>query len=120
MHRTTSAAIQGQLGVVNSRVAVPARVATSLAHLRAAPSSRRADRRGPVQTVAWGGLKKLGLQKPSWLPDFGASKRKQLLLTFFSGIDRQRYEDLLAPDFLQVEEGMRHIKSYGREGGQKL
>lgn len=45
--------------------------------------ARRAAGRGALPVVAWGVLRKLGLQKPSFLPDFGREKRCALLLDVF-------------------------------------
>lgn len=41
--------------------------------------------RGALPILAWGALRKLGLQQPSFLPDFGREKRRALLLEVFGG-----------------------------------
>ena len=55
--------------------------------LPAAPSPRRAAR---LSVHAFQFMKRLGVKKPAWLPDFGKDKRKALLEHFFaSPISRQ-------------------------------
>lgn len=44
-------------------------------------------------------MKRLGLKKPSFLPDFGQEKRKAVLDRFFGPVDSQVYEELLDPGF---------------------
>ncbi|KAL4543663.1 hypothetical protein Ndes2437B_g01481 [Nannochloris sp. 'desiccata'] len=66
------------------------------------------QRRSTLQVVSWSFFKKLGLEKPSWLPDFGRPRRQRLLERFFGSIDRPTYEELLAQNFVMVEESDPH------------
>lgn len=73
----------------------------------------------PTRTIyAWGFFKEnLGLQKPSWLPDFSLHRRQSTLLKFFKNPpDREVYEDILHPDFKM------HVgnETYSRQGILKV
>ena len=98
--------------ILSSRISnrhIAQRSAHSLGHLRG---------RKPLQVVSWGFLKKFGLKKPTWLPDFGLKKRQALLQRFLGPIDRSVYEELLSPDFVMVEEGIVE-RRYSREGKKR-
>ena len=79
-------------------------------------SHQRQSRNNTVNVFSWSFFKKLGLQKPSFLPDFGRAKRQQLLDRFFGGIDRRTYEELLAPNFTMVDESDDSHRKFSKQG----
>jgi len=77
--------------------------------------SQQRKRNNTLQVVSWSFFKKLGLQKPAWLPDFGQPRRQRVLERFFGSIDRPTYEELLAPNFIMVEESDPH-RTFSKQG----
>lgn len=96
----------------------PAGVTPAFAADARASALRRPTCSLAAPVLAWSFFKKLGLKKPAFLPDFGLKKRRALLQRFYGPIDRRVYEELLAPDFLMVEEGGggHPTRTFTREG----
>ncbi|KAL6779658.1 hypothetical protein ACKKBG_A13205 [Auxenochlorella protothecoides x Auxenochlorella symbiontica] len=67
--------------------------------VRTAPPRTRPAARTGLKIYQFGFLKKLGLEKPEFLPDFGAPKRKLLLEGFFSSINQDVLANTLSDDF---------------------
>lgn len=62
-------------------------------------STQRPARSTAVAPVAFKFMKKLGLQKPAFLPDFGLDKRKAVLDKFYTTFDRPGLNEVIADDF---------------------
>jgi len=71
--------------------------------------------RNHASIYSWSLFKKLGMNKPSWLPDFGRARRQALLERLFSSLNRRMYEEVLSPTFSMIEEG-NPTRRYSREG----
>ncbi len=76
----------------------------------------RRQERSTLQVAGWSFFKKLGLEKPSWLPDFGRAKRQRLVEFFFASIDRPTYDELLAPNFIMIEESDTQHRTFSKQG----
>ncbi|KAK9811198.1 hypothetical protein WJX73_009495 [Symbiochloris irregularis] len=59
-------------------------------------------------------MKQLGLKKPDFLPDFGQEKRKAVLDRFFTNLDHDTYNEILADNFT-LQERRPGAKAYNKK-----
>lgn len=106
--------LQTKLGMFQSKIDSSFPTSKHIYRLGSQITTQR-QRKRAVQVVSWSFFKKIGLTKPSWLPDFGRPRRQKLLETFFGTLDRPTYEQVLAPNFTMVEENDPHRK-FSKQG----
>lgn len=72
---------------------------------RPAGKAHRQSRPAVVEVLDFKFMKKLGLKKPEFLPDFGKDKRQAMLDRFFTSYDKDTVEELLSDNAQIVEQG---------------
>lgn len=82
-------------------------------------SSIRNNRPAVVEIVNFKFMKKLGLKKPEFLPDFGKDKRQAVIDKFFTHHDKSTLESLLADDAQIVEQGAK-LRTYNKSEWMNL
>ncbi|KAL3138904.1 hypothetical protein ABBQ32_005726 [Trebouxia sp. C0010 RCD-2024] len=75
--------------------------------------SVRNTRPAVVKIVNFKFMKKLGLKKPEFLPDFGKDKRQAVIDKFFTHHDKSTLESILADDAQVVEQGAK-LRTYNK------
>lgn len=73
----------------------------------------RQSRSAVVEVLDFKFMKKLGLKKPEFLPDFGKEKRQAMLDRFFTSYDKATLEELLS-DQAQIVEQSPKSRTYNK------
>lgn len=76
-------------------------------------SSVRTSRQNVVEVVSFKFMKKLGVKKPGFLPDFGKAKRLAVIDEFFTRHDKSTLERILADDAQIIEQGAK-VRTYNK------